>query len=213
MPEFHRCRPSVARRAARRGVRLLDEAGDREGAGRVVERGADGDVAVAGLRRGRAHAEGDDTAGARRLARRWRGCACSAAVSAITWSAASSHSTASGSSSATSTRGGGDGGRAVAADRLQQDARRGDAGGAQLLGDQEAVLLVAHDDRRGEAVAAGAQRGLLQQRVVGDQRPELLGEALARDRPEPGAGATGEDDGDDGGWCSCGWSLPHAEPR
>ena len=36
-----------------------------------------------------------------------------------------------------------------------------DAGGAELLGDQEAVLLVADDDRRREAPATGAQRGFL----------------------------------------------------
>ena len=93
--------------------------------------------------------------------------------------------------------GGGDRGGAVAADRLQHDARRGDAGGAELLGDQEAVLLVAHDDRRREALAVGAQRGLLQQGAIGDQRPKLLGEAFARDRPEARAGAAGEDDWDD----------------
>ena len=48
-----------------------------------------------------------------------------------------------------------------------------------------------------KAGAGGAQGGLLDQRAVGDQRPELLGEALARHRPEPGAGAAGEDDGKD----------------
>ena len=58
-------------------------------------------------------------------------------------------------------RGGGDRRGAVAADRLQQDARTRDAGGTELLGDQESVLLVADDDRRGEALAAGAQRGFL----------------------------------------------------
>ena len=90
-------------------------------------------------------------------------------------------------------------GGAVAADRLQQDARGGDAGGAELLGDQEAVLLIAYDDRRREALATGTKRGFLQQRAIGDERPELLGEAFARDRPEPGAGAAGEDDRDDSG--------------
>ncbi len=60
-------------------------------------------------------------------------------------------------------RGRGDGGGAVAADRFQHQAGVGDAGGAQLLRDQEAVLVVADDDRRGEAGAAGAQRGFLHQ--------------------------------------------------
>ena len=93
--------------------------------------------------------------------------------------------------------GGGDRRGAVAADRLQHDAGIRDARGAELFGDQEPVLLVAHDDGRREAIAAGPLRRLLQQRAVGHQRPELLGKALARDRPQPGAGAAGEDDGND----------------
>ncbi len=48
----------------------------------------------------------------------------------------------------------------------------------------------------GEAGAAAAQRGLHDHRaVVVQQAPELLGEALARHRPQPGAGAAGQDDG------------------
>ena len=50
-----------------RGIRLLDEPRDRIGARRIVECGANSDVAVAGLRCGRAHAEGDEPAGARSL--------------------------------------------------------------------------------------------------------------------------------------------------
>ncbi len=191
--------PAVAGEPGRLGgVRLLDELRHREGAGRIVERGADGDVAVASLRRGRAHAEGDEAAGARH-----RGGGVEAAVQRL---GVGDHVVGGeqpqhrvGVVFGDQQRGGGDRGGAVAADRLQQDARRGDGGGAELFGDQEPVLLVADHDRRGEALATGAERGLLEHRVVGDQRPELLGKALAGDRPQAGAGAAGEDDGDDGG--------------
>ena len=190
---------AVGRQARRRrGDRLLDEVRDGEGARRIVERGADGDVAVAGFRRGRAHAEGDDVAGAGGL--RGGGEVRVQHVGVgdhVIGGEQPQHRV--GIVLGDQDRGGGDGGGGVAADRLQQDARRGDAGGAELLGDQEAVLLVAHDDRRGEAVAAGAERGFLEQGVLGDQRPELLGEALARDRPEARAGAAGQDDRDDRG--------------
>jgi len=76
---------------------------------------------------------------------------------------------------------------------------RGDGGGAELLGDQEAVLLVAHDNGGREAGGVdGTKSGLLQEGTVRrDERPELLREGLARDRPEAGAGAAGEDDGND----------------
>ena len=190
---------AVGRQARRRrGDRLLDEPRDREGARCVVERGADGDVAVAGLGRGRAHAERHDVAGARGL--RGGGEVRVQHVGVgdhVIGGEQPQHGV--GIVLGDQDRGGGDGGGGVAANRLQQDARGDDAGGAELLGDQETVLLVAHDDRRGEAVAAGAERGFLEQGVLGDQRPELLGEALARDRPEAGAGAAGEDDRNDGG--------------
>ena len=190
---------SVRRKAHRlRRIRLLDELLDRVGARRVVERRADGDVAVAGLRRGRAHAEGDDAAGARRLGGDGEALVERCCVGdRVVGGEQPQHGV--GIVFRDQDGGGGDRRGAVAAHRLQQDARGGDAGGAELLGDQETVLLVAYDDRRGEAVATGAQRGLLEQGVVGDQRPELLGEALAGDRPEAGAGTPGEDDRDDGG--------------
>src|SRR5262249_39395332 len=55
----------------------------------------------------------------------------------------------------------------------------------------EAVLLVAHHDRR----AVDAQRRLLQERAVAEQAQQRLGMILPRQRPEPGAGTAGEDDG------------------
>ena len=50
-----------------RRIRLFNEPRDRIGAGRMSSAAPTSDVAVAGLRRGRAHAEGDETAGARSL--------------------------------------------------------------------------------------------------------------------------------------------------
>ena len=95
-------------------------------------------------------------------------------------------------------RGRGHGGGGVAADRLEHDARAVDPGGAELLGDQEAVLGVAHHDRVGEAGAPAAQRGFHDHgAVMVEQAPELLGEALARHRPQPRSGAAGQDDGHD----------------
>ncbi len=93
--------------------------------------------------------------------------------------------------------GGGDGRRAVTADRLQHDAGVGDTRGAQLLGDQKPMLLIADDDRRGEARTGGTQGGFLHHRPLRHQRPELLGEAFPRYRPQAGAGAAGQDNGDD----------------
>ncbi len=94
-------------------------------------------------------------------------------------------------------RGGGDGGGAVAADGLEQDTGAFDVGVPHLLGDQEPVGLVADDEGRREFAAGRAERRFLDQGSVGDERPELLGEAFARDRPEASAGAAGEDDRND----------------
>jgi hypothetical protein len=93
-------------------------------------------------------------------------------------------------------RGRGDGRRAVARDRLEEDARVRDPRLAQLLGHQESVRLVADDDRRREARPDRARRGLLEHGArVADQRPELLRIPLPRQRPEPAAGAAGQDHG------------------
>jgi hypothetical protein len=98
-------------------------------------------------------------------------------------------------------RGGGGqrhGRRRVAADGLEQDGRGLHAGLAELLGHQEAMFLVAHDDGIGEPVEAveAAERGL-QHGVLAHQRQQLLRIQLARQRPEPRAGAAREDDGYD----------------
>ena len=119
--------------------------------------------------------------------------ACRAGRSVIAASAAISQSTASGRLGMQQQGGGGDGGGAVAADRLQQDAGAVEPGLAQLLGDQEAVRLVADHQRGAEGRAAGPAGGLLQHGLGGDQRPELLRVALPRQRPETGARATRKD--------------------
>ena len=177
-------------------VRLLDKAGDREHARRIVQGGADLDISVAGLRRGRAHAECHDAPGVCR-----HRCRCEAAAKQC---GIDDHMVGGQHPQdrvrvvfRDQNRRRRDRRRAVASNRLQHDAGIPDAHGAELFGDQEPVLLVAHDYRRGEAVAMCPQRRLLQQGAVGHEWPELLGEALARDRPQPGAGAAGQDDGDD----------------
>ena len=78
-------------------------------------------------------------------------------------------------------------GRGVAPHRLEQDVACGTAAGEQLVGDQEAVYLVAHHDRRLhpavlQPVTTG--RGGLQQGQLVDQCMELLGKGLARERPQ-----------------------------
>ena len=86
--------------------------------------------------------------------------------------------------------------RRVAAGGLQQDAGRFAADLAQLFGHQEAVLLVAHDQRRGQLRHAHqSEQGVLQQGVLGTQGQALLGQLLARQGPEPGARASGQDHG------------------
>ena len=178
------------------GIRFLDEPRDGVHAGGVAQRFAALDIAVAGLRPGGVHAEGDEPAGSggyrgdaqrtvqfRDVGDRVVGGEHPQQAVGIVFGGEQG--------------GGGDGGGAVAADWFQHQPRIRDAGGAQLLGDQEPMLVVADHDRRGEAGAAGAQRGLLHQGALGGERPELLGEALARDGPQAGAGPTGQDDGDD----------------
>lgn len=98
--------------------------------------------------------------------------------------------------------------RGVASHRLEYDLWRTYADLAELFGDDEAILLVGDDQRTRVDLAAGevlqAQRGLLQQRALAGKGEELLGIALARRRPQSGAGAAGEDhalDGHESGPC------------
>ena len=76
-------------------------------------------------------------------------------------------------------RGEGKRGRGAAALGFKQDGARPDAGAAQLLLDQEAVRLVADDQR----LALAAQRRFLQQRALAVHRMKGLRMVLARKRP------------------------------
>ena len=65
--------------------------------------------------------------------------------------------------------------RGIAADRLQHQRIGHDADLAELLGDDEAMLLVGDDQRWGETlVAHHPEHGLLQQAALAGQRQELL---------------------------------------
>ena len=81
-------------------------------------------------------------------------------------------------------RGQGHGRRSVAAERFHQDALGVQFTAAQLLVDDEAVILVADHDRGVHAFEHQAFQGLLEQRVFAGQGEELLGELLARKRPK-----------------------------
>ena len=95
-------------------------------------------------------------------------------------------------------RGGADRGASVARHRLEQDRLRLDADLAELLVDQEAMVLVADQQRCAKAdVAQIARRRLLQQRALGDQRQQLLGIGCTRQRPQACARAAGQDHGMD----------------
>jgi hypothetical protein len=79
---------------------------------------------------------------------------------------------------------------------LEDQRRRCGVDFAQLLGDEEPVLGIAHDHRRADAFGAlHAQRGLLQHGLLADQRQKLFRQQLARQRPQPAAGAAAQDDG------------------
>ena len=86
--------------------------------------------------------------------------------------------------------------RGVAPDRLQDDRPRLDADRAQLLGNHESMLLIAHHQRRDDFAQTGdSQDGVLQQGVLVRQRQKLLGIGFTRQRPQPGTAAAGQDDG------------------
>jgi hypothetical protein len=86
--------------------------------------------------------------------------------------------------------------RGVASDRLEQNRLRLGAALEQLLGDQKAMTLVAHYERRAKVSDAGETRQrFLQHRALADQRQELFGVELARQRPQARARAAGENDG------------------
>ena len=87
--------------------------------------------------------------------------------------------------------------RGVAALRLENDGARRHLELAQLLGDQEAMLLVADDQRRGEAAAGHPPHRLLQHAALGDERQQLLRPQRPRQGPQSRSGAARQDDRDE----------------
>ena len=164
-------------RAGGGGVGLFHETRQFMHPGQIGQRRSDLDIAISSFRRGWLHAEGDHApgpcgghgSGQRRAQRRQigdRGIRRHHPQYGIRVFLGYQQ------------RGGGNGRGAVAAHRLQHDPCAFDPGGAQLFGDQEAVFLVADDNRRGEFRTVGPKGGFLDHRPLGYQRPELLGEAL-----------------------------------
>ena len=64
----------------------------------------------------------------------------------------------------------------------------------ELLGDEEAVLEVAEHGEIAEQIAGQPAAGQLKQGFRAGQAMKLLGEGLARQRPQPGACATAQDE-------------------
>jgi hypothetical protein len=160
------------------GIRLFHETRQHMHTGQAGQFGACLDIAVAGLGRGRAHAEGDDAA--------VTGCGHRGGEGGVQRCGVGDRGIGRhhpqhrvGIGLGDQKGGGGDRGGGVAAHRLQQDARMGLAHQAKLLGHHEAMRLVADHDGVVEALAHGARRGFLDQAALGGQRPELLGEAFA----------------------------------
>ena len=101
----------------------------------------------------------------------------------------------------------------IAARRLDQDVDL-DADFLGLLLDHEAVGIVGGDHRLGEQAAVGhALQGLLEGRLLAEQRHELLGHALARQGPQALAGASDQDDGRDQRHLGLSLIGPQAAPR
>jgi hypothetical protein len=59
----------------------------------------------------------------------------------------------------------------------------------QLLGDEEAVAVIAEHEEVAEQTTLKPAAGLLEQRLLAGQLEELLGKRLTRQGPQPGAGA------------------------
>ncbi|MND79398.1 hypothetical protein D3C80_711370 [compost metagenome] len=86
----------------------------------------------------------------------------------------------------------------IAAEGFEQDRLGGEAQFGELILDDEAVVLVADQQRRLHAFERQALERLLEQRVLAGEDEELLGELPARKRPEPRAATARENDGNHG---------------
>ena len=75
--------------------------------------------------------------------------------------------------------------------------RRLDADVLGLAAGEEMEIRPGDDDRRREHRVLHPQQGFLIGRAVADQRQELLGQGVARNRPKPRSGAAGKQNGND----------------
>ncbi len=178
------------------GVGLFDKAGDRKGPGDGVERPAARDIAVAGFGPLRGDAERYEMAGASGLGGALdrlpeRGEIADRVVRRHDQhqriGVARSRCRDQAQRRDAGRRGG------VAAERFEDQRLRRDADFAQLLGDDEAMLLVRDDERRGESGIGDATRRLLQQAALASQRQKLLRVKRARHRPQPRSRAARQD--------------------
>ena len=156
-------------------VRLLDEAIDHMHAFDALQDVTALDVAVAGVRPGWLDAEGHQAAVLRRGKAPHDGAMEGLGVGDDVIGGLDEHQCV-GIARQQPNRGGGDRRTGVARHRLEQDRLRFDADLAKLLVDQEAMLVVADEQRRRKAhVAQVARRRFLQQRALRHQRQQLLG--------------------------------------
>ena len=175
-----------------RRVRLLDEGGDARDALRA-ERLATADIAVAGLRLARPDTESDDEAFLRRLA---PGPACGVEVLHVEDHMVGGERQHHGVGIALARdRGnGGDRGPGIAAQRLHHHGDV-DADLLRLTPREEMEVWPGDDDRRREqGLVRDPLQRLLIGRPVAHQRQELLGQRVARHRPEPCSRAAGQKD-------------------
>ena len=176
-----------------RRVRLLDKPGERESASAAFDRLPACDVAIAALGPLRINAEGDEHA---RASGNFGALDRSAEGIGVGDRVIRRHHQHQriGLAFGDAQRGNARRRRRVAADRLEQQGFRSRGDLAQLLGDDEAVLLIGNDQRRGEAGLAGdPQHRLLQQAGIAEERQQLLRIKRARHWPEAGARAPGQD--------------------
>ena len=173
--------------------RLFDKAGDRQCALARGDRLPAGDIAIAGLGAVGGDAKGDEQTGFRSFGGPTDRLVKSLRIGDRMIRRHDQHlpvQVAGGNP-----QGGDRGGRrGVAAGGFEQQPGRLDADLAQLLGNDEAVLLIGDDQRRREPVLPGdPPHRLLQQAGLAEQREQLLRVKRARHRPEARAGAPGQD--------------------
>ncbi len=196
MPLFQKKAPLSTKRCGGVAVGLLDEAVDAEHAF-VTERLTTLDIAVAGVGTDRLDAERDQPAFLRGGHAAHHGAMEIGGRGDDVVGRLDQHQRI-GVARQQPQRGGGDRRAGVARRGLEQDGLRLDADLLQLVVDQEAMLFVANEKRRGEAdIDQSARRGVLQHRALRRQLQQLLGIRRARQRPQARSRATRQDDGMD----------------